>query len=99
MSLLRQHAAGAQAANAFEIGINGNTAASIAMMASRFSSNMCQRIDARHAFVVMIQKRLNEVDRETCSLRNSRSRSAEIMGVNAASFLSVTIRRTAWLSE
>jgi hypothetical protein len=28
----------------------------------------------------MIQKRLNEVDRETCSLRNSRSPSAEIMG-------------------
>jgi hypothetical protein len=30
MSLLRQHVAGAQAANAFETGINGNTAASIA---------------------------------------------------------------------
>jgi hypothetical protein len=40
MSLLRQHVVGAQAANAFEIGINGNTAASIAMTASRFSSNM-----------------------------------------------------------
>jgi hypothetical protein len=31
MSLLRQHVAGAQAANALGIGINGNTAASIAM--------------------------------------------------------------------
>jgi len=34
----------------------------------------------RHAFVVMIQKRLDEVDRQTCRLRDSRSRSAEIVG-------------------
>jgi hypothetical protein len=42
MSLLRlrQHVAGAQAANAFGIGINDNTTASIAM---RLSSNMCER--------------------------------------------------------
>jgi hypothetical protein len=43
MSLLRQRVAGAQAANAFEVDTNGNTAASIAMTASRFSSNLCQR--------------------------------------------------------
>jgi len=34
---------GAQVATAFRFGINGNTAASIAMTASRLSSNMCQR--------------------------------------------------------
>jgi hypothetical protein len=32
-----------QAARAWPPGISGNTAASIAMTASRFSSNMCQR--------------------------------------------------------
>ena len=48
MSLLRQHVAGAQAANAFGIGINGNTAASISMTASRFSSNPCGSEDSAH---------------------------------------------------
>src|SRR5258705_6841283 len=38
------------------------------------------RIDARHTFVVMVQKRLDEVDRQTCRLRNRRSRSPKIMG-------------------
>jgi hypothetical protein len=78
---LRQHVAGARAANVFGIGSIGNTAASIAMTASRFSSeHMVPAIDSRHAFVVVIQKRFDEVNRQTRRLRNSRPRSAEIMG-------------------
>src|SRR5258708_1351491 len=41
--LYRASLAGAQAASALAFGINGNTAASIAMTASLFSSNICQR--------------------------------------------------------
>jgi hypothetical protein len=72
MSLLRQHVAGAQAANAFGIGSIGYTAASIAMTASCFSSEhiIVPAIDSRHAFVVVIQKRFDEVNRQTRRLRN-----------------------------
>jgi hypothetical protein len=54
MSLVRWYLAGAQAANAFGIGINSDAAASIAMTASRFSSNMCHRIDSGHVTVFVI---------------------------------------------
>jgi hypothetical protein len=38
------------------------------------------RIKAGHAFVVMVQERLYEVDRQTRRLRDCRSRSAEVVG-------------------
>jgi hypothetical protein len=61
---LRQHVAGAQAANAFGIVIKGNTAASIGRFALLFE-HVPARIDASDAFVVVVQKRLAEVNRRT----------------------------------
>ena len=68
----RASLAGAQTASALAFGISGNTAASIAMTASRFSSNMCQ--------VVVFKSALTNSPGQTCGLHNGCSRSAEIMG-------------------
>jgi hypothetical protein len=78
----------AHAASELAPGINGNTAASIAMdgFALLFEHVPAGK-DACHAFVVMIQKRLDEVDRQAGRLCNRRSRSAEIMGCEGLKLL------------
>ena len=42
------------------------------------------RIDARHALVVMVQERLNKIDRQTRGLSECRARAPEIMGREAS---------------